>query len=259
MAAASPGSLRIMAPKFTPVGVNLASTYARMGAASTTPTRENGTPLTVSRGAVSPSDWPLIKAMSNNTAGAMMAIASVGPPVSISGGGVDATTADGLISGGAIASMTADNSSSNKAVILATGDVSTSGGGMTVPLKDMAPLVARSPATPSTQAIVPQLSNAINAIPICSSPGAEEAKSVGDWSRTLSIPASADDDEGDISLDNDASEDNFAAKLRLTTLARRFNMHSRASKCRMEAVVESLLRDWRTGAKAAQRQSQKDT
>jgi hypothetical protein len=50
MAAASPGSLRITAPKFTPVGANLASSYTRTGAASTTPTWKNGTPLTISRG-----------------------------------------------------------------------------------------------------------------------------------------------------------------------------------------------------------------
>ncbi len=81
MAAASPGSLRIMAPKFTPVGANHSSSYARIGAASMASTWENGTPLNVSRGAVSLSDWPLIKAMSNDTARAMMAIALVGPLV----------------------------------------------------------------------------------------------------------------------------------------------------------------------------------
>jgi hypothetical protein len=125
----SPDCLRIIAPKFTPVGANLASSYARMGAASTTPTWENGTPLTVSRGAVSPLVRPTIKAMSDDNAGAMMAIALVGPPVSISGRAVDATTMEGLISGGAIASKTADTSTSNEAVISATWDVSTSGGG----------------------------------------------------------------------------------------------------------------------------------
>jgi hypothetical protein len=154
MAAASPGSLCISAPEFTPVGANLASSYARMGAASTTPTRENGTPSTVSRGAVSPSDQPSIKAMSDDTARAMIAIALVGPPVLISGGAVDATTADGSISGGAIASTTADDSTSNEAVILATGGVSAFGGGITVPPKEMARLVARLPSTPSTPAII---------------------------------------------------------------------------------------------------------
>jgi hypothetical protein len=91
---------------------------------------------------VSPSDRPLIKTMSDNTARAMMAIASVSPPVSISGRGVDAMIMDGSISGGAIASTTADDSTSNEAVILATGDVSTSGGDVTVPPKAVAPLVA---------------------------------------------------------------------------------------------------------------------
>jgi hypothetical protein len=223
MAAASPGSLRVTAPEFAPVGSNLASSYARTGAASTTRTRENGTPSTVSRGAVSPSDRPSIKAMSDDTAGAMMAIAFVGPPVLISGGAVDATTADGSISGGAIASTTADDLTSNEAVISATGDVSTSGGRIAAPPKDVAPSVAGSPATPSTPAIIQQLSNAIDAIPICNLPGAEEAKSVGDWSRTLSIPASADDYDRDFSLDNDASKDNIAAKPRLAILARRFD------------------------------------
>jgi hypothetical protein len=109
MAAVSPSRLCITAPEFTPVGANLASSYARTGAASMTPTQENGTPSTVSRGAVSPSDWSLIKAMSNNTAKAMTAIALVCLPVSISGGAVDATTADGSISGGGIASTMADN------------------------------------------------------------------------------------------------------------------------------------------------------
>jgi hypothetical protein len=86
----------------------------------------------------------------------------------------------------------------------------------------------------------------------------EEGKSVGDWSRTLSIPASADNDDGDFSLDNDASKANFAAELRLAIPACHFNMRSRASKRRTEASVESLLQDWHTGAKAAQRQFQKD-
>jgi hypothetical protein len=51
---------------------------------------------------------------------------------------------------------------------------------MTAPPKDVAPLVAGLPATPSTPAIIQQLSNAINAILIRNSPGAEEAKSIGD-------------------------------------------------------------------------------
>ncbi len=73
-----------------------------------------------------------------------------------------------------------------------------------------------------------------------------------------SIPASADNDDGDFSLDNNASEANFAAELRLAIPARHFNMHSRASKCRTKASVESLLQDWHKGAKTAQRQFQKD-
>jgi hypothetical protein len=74
----------------------------------------------------------------------------------------------------------------------------------------------------------------------------------------LSIPASADNDDGDFSLDDNASKDNFMAEPQLAILARRFDTRSQASERRTKTAVKSLLQDWRTGAKAAQRQFQKD-
>jgi hypothetical protein len=65
-----------------------------------------------------------------------------------------------------------------------------------------------------------------------------------------SIPASTDGDDGEFGLEDDASKDNFATKLRLAALACRFNTRSQASKGRTKATVESLLLDWCAGAKA---------
>jgi hypothetical protein len=168
MAAASPGGLCIMEPKFTPVGVNLAGNYARAGAANRSPTWGDGTPLTVGRGAVSPSDRSLRVAMSNNTAKATMAVASVCLPVLMSWGGHGFNNR-GLFDFWGVCGF------------IDQGRLDFWGGhGLVLPPEAVAPLVVGLPVMPSILAIVWELLSAINAIPTQNSLGAEETKSIGD-------------------------------------------------------------------------------
>jgi hypothetical protein len=83
-------------------------------------------------------------------------------------------------------------------------------------------------------------------------------KSIGDWLGALSTPTFADGDDGDFRLEDNMSEDDFAAEPRLMALARHLDTRFRVYKCRTKAAVESLLQNWCAGAKAAQLQFWKD-
>ncbi len=221
--AVSPMSgLCVVAPAFTPVGVNPVDRYTRSGAEG----QAQNAPA-FSQGAVSPSSQPVELAMEANRTGATEADAS-GIPPSLTSGGALALSVSPF--GGALASSTL---TSRRARTLLDG------------IQAVAPLVSGSPPTPPTPAIVRELLEAIGALSTCDSPAADETKSAGEWSdneTSIAKPANIDGDEDNFGSDKDIVEGmEFAGKPWQAALACRLNTRFRASERRTRSAVDRLL------------------